>query len=236
MTTLLLKGGNSPKNPSSYPSAFTIMPYYRDHWLYRFFWYLFSLLKFYLLSAFAQALSRVKTFSILINHPNRLFPTQINSPHNLTIHSFKANWAIIHYLITRSNLPSITRRWAAPWDVRARLTAANADLRPITLRGRLSGPRLRQGWLFVQQNHVIWIMEEVGRWPSQQDHVATVAFDITTGRTFTLLIPLSYLDMAGVQEESFTTSEPFYLYQAIEYYFYFTRTYQQHVSSPDISN
>ena len=210
------------------------MPYYRDLYIYRSFLYLTSLIQFYIFSAFALTVCKIKTYSAVVNHPDRLFPTQIASPSNLTIHSFKANWAMINYLLVNYSLPPITRRWAAPWYVQTRLAAAHTDLRPITLRGRLMGPKLRQGRFFIQRHHVIMIAEEVGRWPSQQNHVATVALNLTTGNTFTLLIPLSYMDTTSVREDIVIASEPFFLHQAIDYYVYFTQIRLPQVPSPTV--
>jgi hypothetical protein len=100
------------------------------------------------------------------------------------------------------------------------MATTHSDLRPIILRGKISGPKLRQGTLFVQQQHVILIAEEIGRWPSQQDHIATIALNLKSGNTFTLLIPFSYIDNTTIHDPTVISPlyQPLFLFEAIDYY------------------
>jgi hypothetical protein len=100
------------------------------------------------------------------------------------------------------------------------MATTHSDLHPIILHGKISGPKLCQGTLFVQQQHVVLITEEIGRWPSQQDHIATIVLNLKSGNTFTLLIPFSYIDNTTIHDPTVISPlyQPLFLFEAIDYY------------------
>ena len=68
----------------------------------------------------------------------------------------------------------------------------------IMLEGHLSGPLLCEGMVFLQQNQMIYINKEFGRWPSCDNYITTYAINISTNISFRLFIPIELMDQYGV--------------------------------------
>ena len=68
----------------------------------------------------------------------------------------------------------------------------------IILDGYLVGTLLCQGMGIIVDDDVIYIAEELGRWPTREDYVVTFSISMESGNRFRLFIPTRYLDRKSV--------------------------------------
>ena len=94
------------------------------------------------------------------------------------------------------------RRWLSALDLLQYTTRIRLPPRVITLDGKLSGPPLRQGMIILQRDHLVYLQEEHGRWPTRDDHIFTTAISITQNVPFKLFIPIQYIERGYVYDES----------------------------------
>ena len=139
--------------------------------------------------------------SFIIDHPGDIFPTLISPAQNSTIHSFYPSLNQKVHLFNRYDTPPPQRLWLRAEDLHQRMVGDHIE-RAITLEGTLSGPPLRQGMMVIQRHHLIFIGQELGRWPTHQDYIITYAVDINSGNTFPLFIPLHHIDRYGIHDDN----------------------------------
>ena len=159
-----------------------------------------SIFRYYLQYGILITIAYLFNKSFTLHHPDRLFPTNIFSPRNATIHSFIPTNEALQHLHPHLPSPPPERRWLNAPQL---LERQNQPLpRAITLEGNLSGPALRQGMIITQQHHTIYIQEELGRWPTRDDYIATTAYSLTLNIKFRLFIPVHQIDQYGIHDES----------------------------------
>lgn len=106
------------------------------------------------------------------------------------------------YIDTHSKHTPPHRRWLCASDLIHLTHHTRLPPRVITLDGNLVGPLLRQGMVIIQKNHIIYLQEEHGRWPTRDNYLFTTAVSITQNVSFKLFIPIHYLDRHYVFDES----------------------------------
>ena len=142
--------------------------------------------------------------SFIIQHPDRDLPITIFSIRSNIAHSFEVSSEALH----RRNLPSLppTRTWTSSIEIRRRLIGDRLT-KTVVLDATLSGPPLRQGMAIAQLGHLIYIGEELGRWPSRDDLIATISVDLIHGNLFPLFIPVAYFKRLNILDSN-TSSPP----------------------------
>ena len=168
--------------------------------------------------------------SFIIRHPARTYPTLISSPWKITIHSFAPQ----DVMLTQCHLPfpPLERIWSHPQNLPQRMIGNKKLTQAIILDGLLIGPPLTQGMAVVVEDDIIYIHEELGRWPTREDYVVTHSISIHSGNTFRLFIPTHYLSPYNLRDES--TPSPLRSPLTISEAIYFRRT-RKHSSFPPIS-
>ena len=75
--------------------------------------------------------------------------------------------------------------------------------------------------LILQQNHLVYIGEEVGRWPSREDYLLTHSISLTTNNSFQLFIPIRQIDRFGIRDDNPLSpfSNPIPLVQIVRDYY-----------------
>jgi hypothetical protein len=176
---------------------------------------------YYLCRGILTAIAYVFNRSFLIHHPSHLFPTNVSPPWNRTIHSFYPSSTMRQYLHPRYPTPLPNRIWLHPHHLPARMIGENPLFRAIILDGKISGPPLRQGMIALQQKHLIYIGEELGRWPSREDYITTYAVSISTNNSFRLFIPIQLVDRYGIHDSSPLSpfSNPIPLNETVQAYY-----------------
>lgn len=135
--------------------------------------------------------------SFIISHPDHVFPSTITPPWNTTIHSLRPTNQMME-CIRNHYTPSYQRRWLSPDRLLQQIPTPDPYTPAIVLEGCLSGPLLREGMVFLQQNQAIYIDKEFGRWPSRDNYITTYAVNISTNISFRLFIPIELMDRYGV--------------------------------------
>jgi hypothetical protein len=159
----------------------------------------------YLLRGILTPFAYIFHQSFLLSHPSKLLPVQVASPWNHTIHSFAPSPDIKTHLILNRLISPPERSWLPPQEVQERLEVLPHISRAIILKGRLSGPPLRQGMIALQHGKAIFIKEELGRYPTQDDFISTLSVGIEAQNTFPLFIPVQQVKRDGVRDHSLTS-------------------------------
>jgi hypothetical protein len=136
--------------------------------------YFLAIIGYYLRRGTFTPIAFLFNKSFTVNHPDHLFPIIISPSWNHTIHSFYPDIKIKAYIKDKFSLPPTERHW---WDSKRfeeRLKTEIPIPRAIVLDGNLSGPLLRQGIMFIQDSNIIFIGEEVGRYPRREDYLTTI--------------------------------------------------------------
>ena len=167
--------------------------------LYHHFLYLLTIVGFHLCRTILLPVGFIFNCTYLIHHPQQTLPIVIGSLHNTTIHSFFPSPSLFHQL----NIPEPPpiRRWCRPEDINKRIAGEIPGTTSVLLQGKVSGPLLRQGMVFIQQEARIFIGEEIGRWEDREDILLTICVNLDTNRTFCLFIPIDYLDRSFIRDE-----------------------------------
>jgi len=56
--------------------------------------------------------------------------------------------------------------------------------------------------IFLLRDHLVYLHEEHGRWPTRDDYIFTTAISITQNVPFKLFIPMRFIDRQFVFDES----------------------------------
>lgn len=139
--------------------------------------------------------------SFLIYPPNQIFPITISPPWNNTIHSFRPTSKMAEHFHPHYPISS-PRRWLTPEKLFPLLPTEDPSAPAIILDGNLSGPPLREGILFRQRHHLVYVDKEFGRWPSRDNFIATYAISIPTNVSFRLFLPVQMMDHCGLYDEA----------------------------------
>ena len=155
--------------------------------------------------------------SFLLHHPHQLFPLVITPRRNTTIHSFTPSEAMVRNLLQHNLLPPPERHWSRADQLRPHVQHLLPITRALTLDTRPSGPLIQQGTFITHQGSTIFIQEELGRWPMQEDYLTTIAVNTTTHNKFILFVPLSFISQRCVNNDSLPSpfQNPLSLHEAI---------------------
>ena len=164
--------------------------------------YVFTLLWYYLRCGILTPIAYLCNKSFLIHHPNRIFPSVIAPPRNNSIHSLSPTPEMYNYVTTHSSPPPPLRRWMDPQQLTQALSRDPPLHRAIILDGDLSGPPLRQGLLIIQNGNIVYIQEELGRWPSRDNYITTSAVSLSRLNSFRLFLPVHQVDRYGIRDDS----------------------------------
>ena len=175
-----------------------------DDFLNGYLWYLSfirlcAVLGYYIRRGILTPVALISNRSFLVYHPDHLLPTLIGTAQDSTIHSFHPSSDLLHHFhVPRS---PILRRWCKPEEILKRIVGEPPEESGVLLQGNLRGPPLRQGMVLVQQEGRIVIGEEIGRWPTREDILLTICFNLDTGNTFCLFIPVDFFDRSQIHDD-----------------------------------
>jgi hypothetical protein len=161
--------------------------------------YLCAVIKYYILRIALTPVAYVSFTSFLIHHPDDWFPTLISPPWVTTIHSFHTTTVLATHLKEQQLLPPPHRIWLKGLVYADRVRSIAFPLHATIVDGKLSGPLLRQGIFFIQEDSVIFIGEELGRCPTRDDYLVVIAVRFNNRNpyqysTFPLYVPIKLIE------------------------------------------
>jgi hypothetical protein len=161
--------------------------------------YLCAVIKYYILRITLTPVAYVFFTSFLIHHPDDWFPTLISPPWVTTIHSFHATTALVAHLQEFSLLPPPDRVWSKGYIYAERVRQVVLPLHATVVHGKLSGPLLRQGMFFIQDESMIFVAEELGHCATCDNYLVVIAvrFDADDPQqysTFPLYLPIKIVE------------------------------------------
>ena len=192
--------------------------------------HLFALIGYYWQYGAYSILAVIYNRSFLLHHPNRTYPTLVSTPWVHTRHSFTPHSEVL--LQRNLPFPPPQRIWSNPEGLSQRMANELPLTEAIILDGYLVGTLLCQGMGIIVDDDVIYIAEELGRWPTREDYVVTFSISMESGNRFWLFIPTRYLSLRNVDDESPPSPlrSPITISEALDY-----RRRQKLLSAPPLS-
>lgn len=164
--------------------------------------HLFLFIYFYLCKTILTPIAYIFNRSYLIQHPNSLYPSVIAPARNHTVHTFFPSSRLLAHLKSERMLAPKHRHWVSAENVECRMAGEDLPPRIISLDKDISGPQIRQGMMIMQKGGLVYVGEEIGRWPTQENLIATFSVNMQTGCTFVLFIPVHLFNTSGVRDDS----------------------------------
>lgn len=164
--------------------------------------YSLAIIWYYIKYGLLTPIAYIFNISFLIYHPDLIFPTNIAPPRNTTIHSFTPTGEMHNYIMQHSPPPPPLRQWFHPQQLQNHLSDERPFSHAITLEGEVNGPPLRQGTVIIQNSHVVYIQNELGRWPTRDDYLTTTAISLIFNNSFRLFLPVRQMDRQGLIDYS----------------------------------
>jgi hypothetical protein len=158
--------------------------------------YIAKAVKYYLLLGILLPIAYLFNKSYLLQHPGNVLPTFIAPKRNRDVRIFSVPPSEITRIAAEHDQHVLDEReWYAPHDVLEVTVGERTFRQALTLEQPSQFPdgRLTQGMGIVQRGHFLFIWEEVGRWPTRHDQVATRSYSWDFKRFFLLFIPVSSL-------------------------------------------
>lgn len=165
--------------------------------------YLLLIFYFHLRKVFLTPIAYILNQSYLIQHPDMLYPSVIAPAQNRTIHTFFPNEQLHAYLKSEGMLTSRrSRHWVQANEVASQMIEEVLPLRAIVIDGEVAGPQIRQGIMLMQGNSLVYVGEEIGRWPTQDNLITTISVNMQTGNSFPLFVPFHLINTTDVRDDS----------------------------------
>ena len=145
-------------------------------------------------------LSRILNRSFLLYYPNQTLPQLIAPLNNCDLRTFTISPLEVQHIhqIRPHLLPPIVRSWMPPPEVETFITrqvsldsiavlSEDSNKIPCFIDGHLG-----QGMGIIFEGKRMFIWEEVGRWPTRLDQVATLTYSWDSNQFLVLFIPAKY--------------------------------------------
>lgn len=164
--------------------------------------YIWVFISYYLSYVVLLPIAYAFNRSFLILHPDQVVPTFIAPPYNHNIRTFSVPSFEIEHIHTQKPqlLRPTDREWFAPCSVPDYISAFTRALESVIMletdrhkKVELVDGLISQGMGIVQEGHFLYIWEEIGRWPTRHDQVATLTYSWDFNQFLILFIPTSYL-------------------------------------------
>jgi hypothetical protein len=166
--------------------------------------YIAQAVGYYLLYGILFPIAHIFNRSFLLQHPGYVLPTFLAPDRNREVRTFRVSPPEVNRIKNEFNRAVLTEQeWFPPYEVPDQALGCRELIRVLTLErgphGELQLPdgRLAQGTGIVQRGIFLLIWDEVGRWPTRPDHIATHTYSWNFNGFLALFLPISSLIKIG---------------------------------------